>query len=40
MKSVDLLATVERWLDSGTAELLLQIDQQPLRIQRGTNGLI
>nr|BAG49615.1 HrpG [Pseudomonas viridiflava] len=40
MKSVDLLATVERWLDSGKAELLLQIDQQPLRIQRGTNGLI
>ncbi|MFJ4143892.1 type III secretion system chaperone [Pseudomonas sp. NPDC089734] len=39
MKSVDLIAAVERWLDSSDAVLLLQVDQQPLSIKRSAGGL-
>ncbi|MBV4464941.1 hypothetical protein AB7M29_004860 [Pseudomonas sp. F-14 TE3623] len=40
MKSAELIATVEGWLDSGDVELKLSIDHAPIKIQRRHNGLL
>ncbi|MCO8161122.1 CesT family type III secretion system chaperone [Pseudomonas sp. 21LCFQ010] len=39
MKSAELIATVERWLDVGDAELALQVDEQLMRVRRCGSGL-
>lgn len=40
MKSAELIATVEGWLDSGDVELKLSVDHAPITIQRRHNGLL
>ena len=39
MKSAELIAAVERWLDSGEPELALQVDEQVMRLRRCGSGL-
>ncbi|AZC83993.1 type III secretion system chaperone [Pseudomonas chlororaphis] len=40
MKSADLTATMQRWLDSGDSELRLLIDQASVRLQRHATGVM
>ncbi|MBT2298552.1 type III secretion system chaperone [Pseudomonas fluorescens] len=40
MKSAELIATVQRWLDSDEAELSLLIDQAPVRLQRRSGAAV
>ncbi|MGN7738563.1 type III secretion system chaperone [Pseudomonas sp. 22526] len=40
MKSVELTATVQRWLDCGDSELKLLIDLQLVHLQRRTAGVL
>lgn len=40
MKSAELIATAQRWLDSAEAQLSLLIDQAPVRLQRRGSAVV